>query len=55
MASFLRFGGKLREEISFKEFANFCTFHVLLSGLTQGTSVSNFKRFGRNMREEIGF
>ncbi len=27
----------------------------LLSGLTQGTCVPNFKRFGRKLREEVGF
>ncbi len=28
---------------------------VLLSGVTQGTCVPNFKRFTRKLREEIGF
>ncbi len=27
----------------------------ILSGLTQGTFAQNFKRFGRKLREEIGF
>ncbi len=66
MPNFKRFGRKLREEIGFEELPQFCPFLgpwakiaksglVLLSGLTQGTSVLNFNRFRRKLREEIAF